>query len=90
MAAGQPTPETPPRGRAFRLTLDVREHDGARRASAARADGGQVLAACDAETPADALAGATAALTSIIERLEVDEGVQRAIHAIAELLPPPN
>jgi hypothetical protein len=78
--------EPPWRGRLLRFVLEVREHEGAHRASAAWADNGEILAACDAGMPADAFAGAAAGLTSIVGRIEVAEGLRRGGEQVADML----
>jgi hypothetical protein len=80
--------EPPWRGRPLRFVLEVREHEGAHRASAAWADDDEILVACDAGMPADALAGAAAGLTSIVGRIEVAEGFRRGGERVADVLRP--
>jgi hypothetical protein len=83
----QPFPDPPPwRGRPLNFTLAVREHEGGLRAHVAWSDDDEVLATCDAGTAADALAGAAAALTSIIGRIEVAEGFRRGVESAPDAL----
>ncbi len=83
-----PTSNPPWHGRPLRFTVEVHESDdGPMRAYVAWADDGEVVAECEAGMPADALAGATAALTSLVGRIEVAEGFRRAGHQIAESPP---
>lgn len=71
----------------FTLEVDVDEVAGVPRAQVAWADDGELLAVCEAGMAADALAGATAALTSMVGRIEVAKGIRRGAGQIADALP---
>jgi hypothetical protein len=72
------------RGRPLRFTLRVEAvEDGAFRAWALWADNDDVITECLANAPADALAGVSAALVSVTQRMEMAAGLNRAVQSMA-------